>query len=378
MPHRLSIVLFICVAIPASAEDRNDGRRLLILHNGRVISGRITVVSSGFQVENNGQRVVVPRELVDLEAENLFEAYQKLRAGMTNPTSAGHLALARWCLGNGLRTQAMHELRAALKLAPNDTRAQGLLGELQPERRPKKTRAAAVMTTKPVASSGEALGGLPRDQALRFVRRVQPLLLNRCGMGGCHGSQGNSRFRLVQARIGAGGHRPATQRNLAAVLGWIDFERVAASPLLTVPRIGHGRGRRPVFSGSSARQQVALLEDWVRDVARSRRGGKTDFPAASTVPMATPLVPRRVMPREPVHPVPQGTRDRHEKTVESRLRLAPRPNPLVSTSRIVDVFDPEVFNRETRRRQAAVRAAASSQRGNQRRARAPSRVVPRR
>ena len=98
------------------AEETGKESRLLILRNGRVVRGRIAVVSSGYEVENSGQKVVIPRELVDLEAKNLVDAHRKLRSGMTSPTAAGHLTLARWCLGYGLRAQAMQELPKSLQM----------------------------------------------------------------------------------------------------------------------------------------------------------------------------------------------------------------------------------------------------------------------
>ena len=237
MLNRILVVLLVGASTCSLvAGETGKVSRLLILRNGRVVRGRIAVVSSGYEVENSGQKVVIARELVDLEAENLVDAHRKLRAGMTNPTAAGHLTLARWCLGYGLRAQAMQELHEALKLAPDDSRARGMLGKLEPGGRVRKKPTAVEMTARPEQADSEALGGLPRDGALEFVRRVQPLLLNRCGMGGCHGAHAKNRFRLEHVRIGVTGHRPATQRNLASVLGQVDFERVVASPLLTVPR----------------------------------------------------------------------------------------------------------------------------------------------
>jgi predicted GNAT family N-acyltransferase len=306
-----------------------SAEHILVLRNGRIISGRVRLVDEGYQVERSGGRVVVPREFVEIEAKNLVDAYRKMRAAMPQPTAARHVVLARWCLSYGLKSEAARELRDALRLAPMHRTAQSMVSRLDPiirSRATTPTTQATVATLTRDAVAVEPLGGLPTAEAVEFVRRVQPLLVNRCGNGSCHGPSASRKFRLEPIGRNRSGFQVRTRRNLAAVLGQLDRTGAGRSRLLLYLRRGHGASGRRLRVDRMNAKQVDVVEKWIAAVVADRPGSSTRQPQPKA------KVSRNERPGTPAGPFKTSAR-----------RVA------------VDVFDPEVFNRETRRRAALLK-----------------------
>lgn len=310
---------------------RSGGDHVLVLRNGRIITGRVQLLENGYQVERAGGRVVVPRKLVEIEARNLDEAYRKMRAAMPERTAARHVVLARWCLSYGLQAQAARELRDALRLAPMHLTARTMITRLDPTIRPRgltpTTRTAVAVLTRD-AIPVESLGGLARSAAVEFVRRVQPLLVNRCGNGSCHAVNTSREFRLEPIGRERSGFSLRTRRNLDAVLGQLDLASPGRSRLLLHARREHGSGGRPARMVRISAKQVAIVEKWVADVIDERTPTSKQGPRGEVAGTKSP-------------------KDKTGKTVRSS-GVSFRPSA-------VDVFDPKVFNRETRRRKAALK-----------------------
>ena len=305
---------------------------VIVLRNGRVLAGQVTLVEAGYQVDSLSGRVVIPRNLVEVEALNLVDAHQKLRSKMPEKTASGHISLGRWCLVHGLNQQALAEFREAERLGPKNKKSatREMIARLAPTVAD-RGNAPTVRSTTALMSRDvepiEALGGLPRDVAGAFVQRLQPLLSNRCGNGSCHGTSVRRAFRLESIGRDRSGFQVRTRKNLEAVLGQVNLSRPADSSLLRFARKSHGstpgiRPARPLGRG-----QLLLIESWVRRVARSKEvRAETQSKAEAS--------------RETSATVPRGR--------------GKRPG--------VDVFDPEVFNRETRRIEAARKTAATAAR----------------
>ncbi len=317
------------------ATTTSSAEHVLVLRNGRIISGRVRLVDKGYQVERSGGRVVVPREFVEIEAKNLVDAYRKMRAAMPERTAARHVVLARWCLSYGLKSEAARELRDALRLAPMHRTAKSMVGRLDPTIRSRgttPTTQATVATLTRDASPVEPLGGLPTAAAVEFVRRVQPLLVNRCGNGSCHGSSTSRKFRLEPIGRDRSGFQVRTRRNLDAVLGQLDRTGAGRSRLLLYLRRGHGASQRPLRVDRMNAKQVNVVEKWIAAVVDGRSGSSTRQPQPQPKAKATRKVVRNVGPGVPAGPAEASAR------------------PVAG-----DVFDPEVFNRETRRRAAVLK-----------------------
>lgn len=332
---RFALLWFAVVSMSVSPAAEKAGKagkvvpHIIVLRNGRVLAGQVTLIEAGYQVDSLSGRVVIPRNLVEVEALNLVDAHRKLRSKMPGQNASSHVALGRWCLAHGLNQQALAEFRTAERLAPKNKKSatKEVIAQLAPKVAP-RGNAPTVRSVTAVMSRDvepiEALGGLPRDVAGHFVQRVQPLLSNRCGNGSCHGTGAGRIFRLEPIGRNRSGFQVRTRKNLESVLGQVDLSGPANSPLLRFARKSHGsipgiRSVRPL-----GREQVALIESWVRRVARSQKGRVETSPQAEAAPETSATV----------------SRGRAE----------------------ADVFDPEVFNRETRRLQAARKTAATATR----------------
>ncbi len=107
---------------------------------------------------------------------------------------------------------------------------------------------------------------LPPELMKAYASRIQPLLLNRCGAGNCHGHATTSSYQLHRLPNRRNPPREITMRNLSATLQQLDRLDPENSPLLVWGQKAHGRMRSRLLAVSNAKQQQ-LLADWLKDVA---------------------------------------------------------------------------------------------------------------
>jgi hypothetical protein len=344
--------------VPAAAT-RSAAQGILVLRSGVVVSGKIVRAGDQYEVQSPAGTMAVPESLVKLHAPNVGEAYARLRASAEAQSGAnGRITLAQWCLTNHLEKEACQELRDALALEPDRDDAKRLLRNaeeaLEAREKPAKTAPAAdpVRASRQTGGTTEdpgSLGGLSREQALQFARRIQPLLINNCTAAGCHGRDSETGFRLSKVTPGKDASRHAAERNLAEILEEIDVKKPRSSPLLTAPRGNHGRRGRPIFVGPRGDEQLAELAKWVMAVAaeevqRDKRG-QTGGPAKNSAELVAnrndgglPRGKSATAARDPFAPAPGAGAD------------AKRPGQSPITRDQVDPFDPANFNRTTDRR----------------------------
>lgn len=328
----VGLVLVATVTMAGPPVNRSSAG-ILVLRNGRVLAGEIELVDSGYRVTSFRGRADVPRGLVDVEARNLAAAYRKLKAKMPDRTASGHIVLARWCLLYGLNQQALAEFREAERLAPKNSTARSMIAQLEPTVRSRKTLPTVRMATALMSRDAEpieALGGLPRDLAAMFVRKIQPLIFHRCGNGSCHGRSAARLLRLEPIGRERSGFGVRTRRNLEAVLGQVDLVDGSKSALLRFAREPHGTAGIRRKSLALTREQLKMLESWVQQLVQPRARGA-----------------RRVSDRVKTgSTTPQARRDEGLKEKPARA--------------LSDVFDPATFNRETRRREALRKKSAAA------------------
>ncbi|MFM8635565.1 MAG: hypothetical protein ACKOEX_12280 [Planctomycetia bacterium] len=121
--------------------------------------------------------------------------------------------------------------------------------------------ACAMLTSGPrLATAGE-----PSPAAVaEFTRQVQPLVLNRCGAGTCHGGAGSGGFRLVHHDFTGRITREITLANIEAILDACGPDRSSAALIATI-------SRRHPRSATTPHQQAqplkpserAMLERWL-------------------------------------------------------------------------------------------------------------------
>ncbi|MBT4866231.1 MAG: hypothetical protein HON53_14100 [Planctomycetaceae bacterium] len=359
----------ICVdEVAAGSNDRN----VLVLTNGRVISGRVSQGAGGFMVKTeSGGSILVPFDRIRFHASDMHDAYLRFLESFPNPSPDTHVALAGWCLTQQLYDETKIELRAALKANPNHTEARNMLRRLEvilkPQSSPQETTTKAQSQTgdgfeTPPASS---LAGLSREAALEFVTKVQPLMMNSCAQAGCHSVGSRNAFQLERVRLGPRSSRVLTQRNLAATLQYINRSDADGSRMLTVPLGSHGRGGRPIFSRSRGTGQFKLLRNWVRRIAAEspaeKRAAKSserrgDNFAGSRTARGNFTLQRGQQPR--------STLDRNDTLRGESPKSITNARPSADRARVTtggdalleaivreqrrDAFDPAEFNRKSK------------------------------
>jgi hypothetical protein len=256
--------------------------------------------------------------------------------------------LGDWCLQYGLLSAAAEQLMAVMEIEPDNPRIP------QFEKRLKlavvRSREPSVQTVGatqeiPQAELDRLIRTLPGGVVEQFTSGVQPLLLNRCSNGGCHGPNSDAEFRLVRPSWSRTLPRRFTQRNLHSSLVYVDPNQPKKSDLLVKSTTPHGGSETPILGDRDA-EALQLLAAWVHRVSR---GKVTKQPAVIGSPQALLLQPNdaladesepgRFPTNEPVSPLkPPG---------KGPLETPQAPGPTSSeagqsTGR--DPFDPELFN----------------------------------
>ena len=99
-----------------------------------------------------------------------------------------------------------------------------------------------------------------------FASQLQPLLLNRCAVAGCHGPNPRSSYQLITARWTKTIPQNITLRNLYNSLQFVNFAKPEDSAILTLATSPHGGLKLPLVSLKQEPGQLKTLVNWVRIV----------------------------------------------------------------------------------------------------------------
>lgn len=270
----LFLVVFLCLAVPAAVQSPASAHtarssELLLLADGQLIEFPFSKRADGYEVRFPGGPQFIESSRVLCVAESRADAWKHLRSTFPSLTPEIHLSLAKWCIRYQLEDCAERELLDALNLDPNRTEAMRLLEKVTGRRLADSSGKAGQRGSRAIPgapgmaapASAQSLGGLSTENARSFVRRVQPLLSNRCAATGCHGPGSASEFHFSSIRNGS---TPLTaERNLAAVLEQVEPVDPLRSPLLLKADQLHGEMQEPAFRGRVGAQQRQMLREWV-------------------------------------------------------------------------------------------------------------------
>jgi hypothetical protein len=161
-----------------------------------------------------------------------------------------------------MNDKAMTHAKIALELRPEHVGAKQIVTLLERTMRDPAGKPAMVSAPTPVSVPAKSADtpffvDVTAETAIAFTTKVQPILMNTCA--NCHANGSGGKFILE--RVSEGGQKVATQRNLAAVLNFIDMDRPTISPLLTKAVSPHGATTPPI-KDRSAKPFVAL-KDWL-------------------------------------------------------------------------------------------------------------------
>lgn len=308
------------------APSGHAGPRLVLLRNGETLTGQVAQEGDRYVVTLAAGQIRLKQSDVQCLCDDLAEAHAVLDAQVRPQDAAAQIRLAQWCL-----KQALHaEAAVHLDRAPDDPRAAMLRRQLDLlSERPavaKHVTADEPPTDKPVEA---VLGGLNAGVMENFVTSVQPLLLNQCASGACHGARSDQSWKLVRVSNGRARSRRLTLRNLDACLQVIDRQSPHASLLLARAAAAHGEAAQPLRES-----QYQLLVEWVRLAAQSetaRPNSVADRGPASASELPHPLPP------------PPGAAPRTSAALTALRQRPPSPSP--ASDNQADPLDPAAFNR---------------------------------
>ncbi len=300
-------------------------QQVLILMDERTVLGRFERQADGSARRLDGAGTTVfPKAQVARICSSAEEAYLTLRSRANLRDAHERCRLAEWCLRHGLANFARVEAEAAVELMPQLADAKLLLSRaMQAE---KQARTPASSTPSDAVRQASATGSDQTDAAVQpasaslteidqrglsvtasgpsflgweqllqptelqdFTRTIQPVLINGCGTGACHGNEAHRQAGFYLLR-GFDGNVPApyTRANLAQTLKLVNKNDPRNSPLLLRAVQPHGGSSRMPFGQADA-PAVTVLQRWVQRIAPERMAERPDEPF--TPPPREPKAP---------------------------------------------------------------------------------------
>ncbi len=243
---------------------------VVLLRNGQVLAGKVTHAGEEYYVSLTSGEIRLQASQVELVCRDLQEGYERKRSRIDVSRVTDHLDLALWCIWQKLFDDATRELAEARALDARHPRIilverQLKLAQDQPAHNDHKSAASNGPTSEDL---DRLMHGMPPGTLEVFANTIQPLLLNTCASGGCHGPQSDNRLRLLRTQVGKTSSRRFTQRNLYSIVELIDRADPPASPILTIPVAPHGSAKAPIFTNKDVVQYRQLV-NWVMRVSQN-------------------------------------------------------------------------------------------------------------
>lgn len=346
---RTTFALTLLLPMVAMAQDPaqfSPQAGVLLLRNGQLIQGEITPAGDQFIVTFGvgGEAKIAAKDVqarcVDLEAVYDY----KLRR-LTGEGAGPHLDLAEWCLKQQLYRRCAEQLTLALAEDPENKRIAQIETRLQlTVQAPTKSSPAPVSSTIVAPEQLEkTIRDLPRGSLERFTTIVQPMLNNRCATSHCHGATSTSAFRLLRPPPGLNAPQRFTQRNLYAVLPFIDKNDPEGSLLLTKAQEPHGDANAPAIDPRN-KSQLQELRTWIEHVADKKQPPPlATIDPKSSQPLSTPQTAAPGSKEKGIGAPSSGTTSTAQQPVSTPTTPAAPSHPQPWQPR--DAFDPEIFNR---------------------------------
>lgn len=162
------------------------------------------------------------------------------------------------------------------------------------------SRMPALLATLALATAtraGETAAEASRPVVATFTRQVQPLILNRCAAGACHGGPTGHAPRFERGPVSGQLDRDQTLANMRTFLAAIGSDR-DPHRLVTMLAGGHPETPRRAAPPLSARERIAV-ESWLATVRAVESGRRVDPAvrqvAASVAPTPAPNRLRAVL-----------------------------------------------------------------------------------
>jgi hypothetical protein len=327
------------VVVLSAQEPPLEQGRVLLLRSERALEGDIEKAGDQYRIRRGTAESWVAADQVVRLFAGWDEAcrYMQARANLGDPDE--RVRLARWCQLNGQDARALAEARTALQFRPDHVEAKRLVALLQ--RRPDSTTTTASAQPAVVPLGPAPDVDLSPESMVAFKTRVQPILMNACVH--CHSGNQAGRFRLY--RITEGGQQDSTRRNLAVVLGHVNLEQVAVSPLLVKAFSPHGGAKQWPIKNREA-PVFQMLQTWIEQVAETnphlrtvRAPGSRFAQSTSPIQQTGAIAPSAARPMEPV--------EAKDSQPAPFAAPAQTPTAMRTTAPVEDEFSPQLFNDKT-------------------------------
>ena len=339
--------------------------KFVVLQDGKLVEGIVTTTDEKVTVRQGAIDRPFKKSDVQFAGDTKDDVYRFL-LGKVKPTdTAGRLAVARWCMLNGLRPQALAEAREVAKLQPTNTAAADMVRSLEESLRlyPGDGTIAAVPTgvipAPNPAAAAEPEADVSAEAATVFAARVQPVLANLCA--DCHAKADHaSGFKLART-TGYDASPPTTRQNLRAAAAQLKKDDPANSPLLVKAVAAHGGMKQPAIAGRQV-PSFKALEGWVSvaggcpppavpvmippaPVPTAPPPAPVVKPMLPALPVAPPpVIPPAVDPKPIIPVIPPAAEGSGFGRDAKPLPKSSGPNPS-NSGPVVDEFDPSLFNR---------------------------------
>lgn len=249
-----------------------------MLRSGVVYSGAIRQAAGdddAVHLQTARGPVVLARASIEAQGPTIQAVYTQLAADAC--TEERHAALGRWCMRQGLFSQAAEQfdqLNAAMR-----SRAMDELDAERTELEQNATAAASSRSPQPHVDDARTVG----PQVMReYQRRVRPLLLNGCANARCHGAASGQSLRFAR------GSRRDEMATIESLLTYIDAADPGNSRLLDYARRPHGGAASLATDPRRYPDRYERLRAWVATAATVDATLLTAKPSGSAPADAVP------------------------------------------------------------------------------------------
>jgi hypothetical protein len=320
--------------------DRTTGK-VLLLKTGHAMEGNIEKVGAQLCVRRGPSEVWIAADKAIRLCADWDDAFA-FALTQINPKDANdRVRLARWCHLHRLTEKALEQARIALELQPAHPDAKQIATLLE---RALKEPAAKPAPPEPMVAARPVepapMVDVSFETQVAFTTRVQPILMNTCAS--CHATGKGGNFHLERGAESA--QKASTQRNLAAVLAYVDLDRPAISPLLVKAITPHGDAATAPIRDRSAKP-LQSIQQWIEQTI-ARNPQLKDYAAKKPTPGKARREPKSAFPTQRSAAPTQG-----EEVISQdvpRMEIDERNPPRVLSANVmrtpVDEFDAVIYN----------------------------------
>ena len=346
LPFLIASATFVGVTFSLHAQDAPKERttgKVLLLKTGHAMEGDIDKIGTQLRIRRGNSEVRIAADTAVRLCADWDDAFAFALSTIKADDANDRVKLARWCHLNGLTQRALDQAKVALELQPLNTEAKQIFTLLERAVNEPTPKSPPVPIVAPRPMEAAPTVDVSFETLIAFTTKVQPILMNTCAS--CHAGNSTGKFHLE--RVADSGQKASTQRNLAAVLSYIDLEHPAISPLLVKAVTRHGDAAAPPIRDRSAKPALAI-QQWV-DQTIAKNPQLKDYAAKKHGPGKANPEPKSVFPTQRSQAPAKGDDVISEQVprLEIDERNPPRvqPEPVTRTPTVQrDWCDPDHFN----------------------------------